>query len=103
MDCIFCKIINKEYHSEPVYEDENYIVLNDLHPKARVHMLIIPKRHIETINHLDDADDVLIWWLFLIARDLAKKMNIGWYKLSFNVWKEWWQEIFHIHLHFLAN
>lgn len=101
--CIFCKIINKEISSDPIFENENYIVLNDLYPKANIHMLIIPKKHIETINDIEDSDEALIWWMFLLARDLAKEKWISWYQLKFNVWKEWWQEIFHIHLHFMAD
>ncbi|EKE26223.1 MAG: protein kinase C inhibitor [uncultured bacterium (gcode 4)] len=101
--CIFCKIISKEIPSSPIYENDSYIVLNDLHPKSPIHMLIIPKKHIETITDLEDNDEELIWWMFLLARDIAKDKNISWYKLQFNVWKDWWQEIFHIHLHFLAN
>lgn len=101
--CIFCKIISKEIGSNPVYEDDNYIVLNDLHPKTRIHMLIIPKNHIETINDLKDLDSNLVWWMFLLARDLSKKLDIPGYKLRFNVWKDWGQEVFHIHLHFQAD
>ncbi len=102
-DCIFCKIINKEIPSAPVFEDDSFIVLNDLHPKANIHMLIIPKKHIPTISDLNDSDKDIIGQMFLLARDLAKKDNITWYKLQFNVWKEGWQEVMHIHLHFLAN
>lgn len=103
MDCIFCKIINKEIPVETVFEDDNYIVINDIHPKAKVHMLLIPKKHIETINDLENNDRNLVWWLLLLARDLSKKLNIQGYKLQFNVWEAWWQEVMHIHLHFLAN
>ncbi len=103
MECIFCKIINKEISSDFIFEDEDIIVINDVHPKSRIHMLIIPKKHIFTISELEDIDQSLIWKMFLIARNLAKEKNISWYKLMFNVWKEWWQEVMHIHLHFLAN
>jgi histidine triad (HIT) family protein len=60
MDCIFCKLIARDFPVEPVYEDDDYIVLNDLHPKAKTHMLLIPKKHIETINDLEDSDNILI-------------------------------------------
>ncbi len=103
MDCIFCKLINRDFPVNPVFENEDIIVLNDINPKAKIHMLIIPKKHIETINSLEDTDSVLVWKLFLVARYLAKERWIDWYKLQFNVWKWWWQEVFHIHLHFLAN
>lgn len=101
--CIFCKIINKEIPSEPVISNDDFIVLNDLHPKAKIHLLIIPRKHIETITDLEDSDSDLIWKMFLLARDIAKQRWIDWYRLQFNVGKWWWQEVFHIHLHFLAN
>lgn len=103
MDCLFCKIINKEIPATPVYEDENYLVINDLRPKAKTHMLIIPKRHISTITDMEDSDSDIVGGMFLVARNLAKERNITGYKLQFNVWKGGWQEIMHIHLHFLAN
>ncbi len=101
--CIFCSIIAHEIPSIPVYEDENYIVINDLYPKARVHMLLIPKKHIPTISDMNDTDKDTVGGLFLIARDLAHKMQISGYKLQFNVGKDGGQEVMHIHLHFLAN
>jgi histidine triad (HIT) family protein len=66
-------------------------------------MLLIPKKHIATISDMADKDSEVIGWLFLLARDLAFKMNILWYKLQFNVGKEGGQEIMHVHLHFLAD
>lgn len=101
--CLFCSIINHEIPTTPVYEDEEYLVINDIHPKARVHMLLIPKRHIESIADLEDTDSDLIAGLFLLARNLGKQMNIFGYRLQFNVGKDGGQEVMHIHLHFLAN
>ncbi|EKD29308.1 MAG: hypothetical protein ACD_78C00448G0004 [uncultured bacterium (gcode 4)] len=101
--CLFCSIVAREIPSVPVYEDENYIVIDDIHPKARVHMLLIPKKHIDSIAHLENSDGKIISWLFLLARDIGKDMNISWYKLQFNVGKEGGQEIMHVHLHFLAE
>jgi len=76
MDCLFCKIINKEIPSEFLYEDENYIVINDLYPKAKTHMLIIPKHHISTITDMTDDDRDIVGGMFLVARNLAKERNI---------------------------
>lgn len=58
--CLFCSISSHEIPSTPVYEDENYIVLHDIHPKARVHMLLVPKRHIATISDMADEDGEVI-------------------------------------------
>lgn len=101
--CLFCSIIAREIPSARVYEDENYIVLNDIHPKARIHMLLIPKRHIASISDITDSDRDTIGGLFLLARDLGKQMNIPGYQLQFNVGKEGGQEVMHVHLHLLAN
>jgi histidine triad (HIT) family protein len=77
MECIFCKIINKEISSNFIFEDEDIIVINDLHPKSRIHMLIIPKKHIPTISELEDLDQNLIGKIFLVTRNLAKQNNIN--------------------------
>jgi histidine triad (HIT) family protein len=58
--CLFCSIVSHEIPSMPVYEDKNYIVINDLHPKARTHMLLIPKKHIATISDMADKDSEVI-------------------------------------------
>lgn len=96
-------MISREIPANLVYEDENYIVLNDIHPKARIHMLLIPKKHIVSISDMDDADQNTIGWLFILARDLAHRMDIPGYKLQINVGKEGGQEIMHVHLHLMAE
>lgn len=83
--CLFCSIIARDIPVTPVYEDENYIVLNDIHPKARIHMLLVPKQHIETISDMEDSDQMMVGGLFLLARDLSRQMGIPGYKLQFNV------------------
>lgn len=83
--CLFCSIIARDIPVTPVYEDENYIVLNDIHPKARIHMLLIPKQHIESISDMEDSDQAMVGGLFLLARNLSRQMDIPGYKLQFNV------------------
>ncbi len=101
---IFSKIINKEIPCDFVYEDELCIVINDIHPKAKTHLLIIPKKPIPTINDIIIEDSEIISRMFFVARDLAKKMWIqDWYQLHFNVWSKWWQEVMHIHLHLMSD
>ncbi len=102
-DTIFGKIIRKEILSEYEYEDDLCIVIKDKFPKAKTHLLIIPKKNIPTIADAKDEDQALLGHLILIARDMAKKLDIKGYKLVFNVGKDGGQEIFHIHLHLLAN
>lgn len=83
--CLFCSFASHEIPVPFVHEDDNYIVLNDIHPKARIHMLLIPKLHIATISDMEDAHQELVGGLFVLARDLARKMDIPGYKLQFNV------------------
>jgi len=101
---IFTKIINKEIPSTIIYEDNKIIVIKDINPKAKTHLLIIPKKEIPTINDLENEDSTLIADMFFVAKKLAKDLWIDeWYKLSFNVWEKWWQEVMHIHMHLLSE
>ena len=104
-ECIFCKIISKEIPTEPVYENGEIIAFNDIHPKARHHVLIVPKKHIPTINDLNEneQDEILVGKMFLVARDIAKERKLNGYNLQFNVGKSAGQIIFHIHLHLMSN
>ncbi|MFH0820579.1 MAG: histidine triad nucleotide-binding protein [Candidatus Peregrinibacteria bacterium] len=104
-DCIFCKIIQKQIPSAFVYENEDLVALNDLYPKAKTHLLIIPKKHIPTIMDLkeNEQDELLVGKMMLAARDIAKEKGLPGYRLSFNVGKAGGQEIFHIHLHLMSD
>jgi len=104
MTSIFTKIIAREIPSDIVYEQENLIVIKDINPQAKIHLLIIPKKEIESIDHLEDEDRELLADMFFAAKKLAYDLCITWwYKLHFNVWKNWWQEVMHLHLHLLSN
>lgn len=103
MDCLFCKITNKELPSEVVYENEEIIAFKDIHPKASVHILISPKKHITSINHLKLEDKNLAGALFLTAQKIAKENNLKGYKLVINVGREGGQLIDHLHLHLLGG
>ena len=101
---IFTKIIKREIPSDILYEDDIIIVIRDIYPKAKNHLLIIPKKEIATINDLELEDSELIANMFFVAKKIAFDLKIdAWYKLLFNVWKEWWQEIMHIHMHLLSD
>ena len=100
---IFAKIINKEIPAELEYEDEFCIVIHDIHPKAPVHLLIIPKKPIASIIELEDLDQTLIGHLFLIARNMGKKFNLEGYKLIFNVGEKGGQEVPHLHFHIFGG
>ena len=104
-NCLFCKIINKEIPSEIIYEDDDLIAFNDINPKAKTHVLIVPRKHIDTIKDLkeDEADEVLVGKMTLAARNIAKEKNLDGYQLLFNVGESAGQIIFHIHLHLMSN
>lgn len=105
MDCLFCKITANEIPSEKVFESEEILAFKDIHPKAKTHLLIIPKKHIPTINDLNESeeDEMLVGKMMLVARDLAKELGLLGYKLQFNVGESGGQVVFHIHLHLISN
>lgn len=100
-DCIFCKIANKEIPSDFVYETENTFVIRDLHPKAKTHLLVIPKEHFATLNDLKDGK--IMVELIETVQNVTKKLDIKDYRVQINVGKGAGQEVFHLHLHVLAN
>jgi histidine triad (HIT) family protein len=104
-DCIFCKIASGEMESELVYEDEQVVAFSDINPVAPHHILIIPRKHIESINDMGDDDEGLIGHLFLAAGKLAKDLGVdqSGYRCVINTNKDAGQAIFHIHLHLLAG
>ncbi|MCD6272931.1 MAG: histidine triad nucleotide-binding protein [Deltaproteobacteria bacterium] len=104
-DCLFCKIINKEIPSDFIYENDRVVVFRDINPQAPVHLLIVPKKHIRSINDITGEDLGVISEMIIIARDMAKKESVAesGYKLFFNVEKGGGQIIFHIHLHLIGG
>ena len=101
MSCLFCKIAKKEAPAEIVYEDEKTVAFKDIAPKAPVHFLIIPRKHIESIK--SEGSEKVVGSLILTAKKIAKERGIEGYRLVFNVGKEGGQIIEHLHLHFLAG
>ncbi len=110
MDCIFCKIANKEINSSIVYEDELIVAFKDINPVAPVHVLIIPKEHITGIQSIEESHKELIGHMFLKTKEIAKALNLsdnvsleGGYRLVFNVGKDAGQTVFHLHLHLIGG
>lgn len=103
--CIFCKISKKEIPVEFVYEDELIIAFKDIHPIAPVHILIIPKNHIATVDDLTESEKELAGQMILVAQKIARDLNISekGYKLLFRVKNHGGQEIDHLHLHLLGG
>ena len=104
-DCVFCKIINREIPTEFLYEDDDCVVFKDINPHAPVHLLLVPKKHIRSINDLQKEDGSIVSGLLTIAKDMAKAqgVNESGYKLLFNVEKGGGQVIFHLHLHLIGG
>ncbi|MBP9718493.1 histidine triad nucleotide-binding protein [Candidatus Gracilibacteria bacterium] len=102
-DCIFCKIINKEIPATIHHEDEWSFAFNDIHPKKRVHILIVPKKHIPTVADIEEGDEKIMGHLVKVANKLAKEHACKGYQLLYNVGKEAGQEVFHIHMHLMGN
>ncbi|MFN7096698.1 MAG: histidine triad nucleotide-binding protein [Gammaproteobacteria bacterium] len=105
MDCIFCKIINQEIPAKIHHQDEKIIIIDDIAPKAPVHRLLVPKKHIATLNDLQDADKPLIGHMYFAAIDMARALNVAenGYRLITNCNHDGGQTVFHIHMHFLAG
>lgn len=100
-DCIFCKIINGDFGTEFVYENETAVVFKDINPKAETHLLVVPRLHVESLNELDD--EKLLGKLLMTVKEVTKKLGIKSYRTVINTGKDAGQEVFHLHLHILAG
>lgn len=103
--CVFCKIVSKEAKAIIVYSDDQVTAFRDVHPVAPTHILIVPNRHIESVNTLEAEDEQLIGHLFTTARRLAEEAGIaqGGYRLITNTGPHGGQTIFHFHLHLIGG
>jgi len=105
MDCIFCKIINKEVKTEFIYQDSDIVAFADINPKAKIHILIVPCEHITSINNVEFKHAKILGKLFLAAKKIAQKKGVAkdGYKLVINTGDAAGQVIDHLHVHFLAG
>jgi len=104
-DCLFCKIIRREIPGKIVFEDDELLAFEDINPQAPTHVLVIPKRHIESLNVLESGDDGIVGAIVrragVIARD--RGISAGGYRTVFNTNRDAGQTVFHIHLHLLGG
>ncbi len=100
-DCIFCKIINGDFGTEFVYENEHLVVFKDINPKAKHHLLVVPREHIASLNELED--EKLMAELIKGIKAVTQKLGIKSYRTQINTGKEEGQEVFHLHIHVLSN
>ena len=103
MDCIFCKIANKEIPSEITYENEDVISFKDINPKAPIHFLVVPKKHVASLAEIADSDEPLLGNLILTAKKIAEEKGLKGYKLVINVGREGGQVVDHLHIHLLGG
>ncbi len=105
MSCLFCRIVSGEIPASKVYEDDEVLAFNDINPQAPMHVLVVPKRHVSTLNDLTEGDQALIG--VLVRRAAAIAGNAGYadrgYRTVFNCNAEAGQTVFHVHLHLLAG
>lgn len=104
-NCIFCKIASGEIPSKKVYEDEKIVAFRDISPAAPVHILIIPKKHINSVNDLETSDEALIGYIFMAARKIAEDEGISesGYRIVNNCGSDGGQSVQHLHFHILGG
>ena len=100
-NCIFCKIIRGDFNTEFVLENEYAVVFNDINPAAPVHMLVVPRLHVESLNELDNEE--LLGKLMMTVREVTKKIGLNSYKTLINTGKDAGQEVFHLHVHIMGD
>ena len=104
-DCLFCKIVKREIPGSIVYEDDRVLAFNDLNPQAPTHVLLVPKRHIASLDDLTPGDDQIVGELARRAAAIARDRGIaaGGYRTVFNTNRDAGQTVFHIHLHLIGG
>ena len=104
-DCLFCKIRDGDIQGDIVFEDDNVLAFNDVNPQAPVHVLIIPKIHISTVNDIEAGDEAIMGKLFSAAKVIASQQGISddGYRLVVNCNEKAGQTVFHIHMHLLGG
>ena len=105
MSTIFKKIIDKEINADIIYENDNILAFRDMNPVSPIHILIIPKKEIPTINDISEDDKLLIGEMFIVAQNIAGKLKINksGYRVVFNCNKDGGQTVFHLHMHLLGG
>jgi histidine triad (HIT) family protein len=104
-DCLFCRIVRKEVPASVAFEDETVLAFCDIHPQAPLHLLLIPKKHIRSVDALEAGDGAVVGHLFEVARDLARAHGVaaGGYRLVTNTNEGAGQSVWHMHFHLLGG
>ncbi len=104
-NCLFCRIANGRSDTEFIYETPEIVVFDDIHPHAPVHLLIVPRKHVRSVNDIDGGDMPLVAEMIRVAQRMAARTGVkrSGYKLLFNVERGGGQVIFHLHLHLMGG
>ncbi len=104
-ECIFCQIVGGVIPAKKLYEDDQVIAFDDLNPQAPVHVLVIPKRHLVSLDDTQDSDSALLGQLLIVCAKMARERGIvgGGYRVVANTGREAGQSVFHLHLHVLGG
>ncbi len=104
-DCLFCKIVNEEMDADVVYRDDDVVAFRDINPQAPTHVLVVPRKHVATINDLESDDAATVGALFLAAKEIAAAEGLAanGYRVTMNCMEGAGQSVFHIHLHVLGG
>ena len=104
-DCLFCKMASGDIKPDIVFEDDDVLAFHDINPQAPTHVLIIPKKHIASINDIQSEDEVLVGKLYKVAKKIAKQESFAdsGYRVVMNCGEDAGQTVFHIHLHLLGG
>jgi histidine triad (HIT) family protein len=104
-ECIFCKIVDGSLKADVVFRDEQVVAFRDLHPAAPTHILVVPKRHINSVNSLEESDAALVGHMFVAAKEIAAQEGLAedGYRLTVNTGAQGGQTVFHMHLHLIGG
>jgi histidine triad (HIT) family protein len=102
-DCLFCQMADGSMEVDKLYEDDTIFVIKDIHPKAEVHLLVIPKKHIASLWEVEDEDNDLLGYITVSLKNFAKDQNIEGFRTIINAGAKAGQEIFHLHYHLLGG
>lgn len=104
-DCLFCKIIKGEIPSDKVYEDEEILAFRDINPAAPIHILVIPKKHIASLAHMEKEDEIIVGKIYGVINKIAEEQGFkeNGYRVIVNCGKDAGQEVMHLHFHILAG
>ncbi len=104
-DCIFCQIVAGAIPAQKVFEDDHVVAFDDINPQARVHVLVIPKRHVASLEDTQDSDSALLGQLMVVCAKIARERGLveSGYRVVTNIGREAGQTVFHLHLHVLGG